>query len=210
MKYCLCGGPVGAGRPTSATEPARGLEKVRWKMIIAVAGRRIDAEDAQSARFPLTNVTLVQQRLDELFARTAATALVSSGACGADLVALTIAGTRHMRRRMVLPFGRDEFRTSSVTDRPGDWGPVYDRVLAELDPSGDVVTLAGQSAGDAAYAAAHDVILDEAATLAQQGATDVVALLVWEGAPRDGADMTAAFGEAARKRGYRVEHVKTI
>jgi hypothetical protein len=125
------------------------LEKDRWKVIIAAAGRRIDAEDATSARFPLKNVALVQQRLDELFGREAATALVSSGACGADLVALTVAGARQMRRRMVLPFSRDEFRTSSVTDRPGDWGPVYDRVLAELDKTGDVVTLAGHAAGDA-------------------------------------------------------------
>jgi hypothetical protein len=179
-------------------------------MIIAVAGRRVDADSAPVARFPLKNVGLVQQRLDELFARESATAMVSSGACGADLAALTVAGARHMRRRMVLPFGRDEFRTSSVTDRPGDWGPVYDHVLAELDPTGDVVTLAGQVAGDAAYDAANDAILNEAATLAQEGATDVVALLVWEGAPREGADMTAAFGESARKRGYRVEHVKTL
>jgi len=179
-------------------------------MIIAVAGRRIDAESAPAARFPLKNVDLVQQRLDELFAREFATAMVSSGACGADLAALTVAGARGMRRRMVLPFGRDEFRGSSVTDRPGDWGPVYDRVLAELDPTGDVVTLEGHAAGDAAYDAANDAILDEAATLARQGATDVVALLVWEGAPRDGADMTAGFGEAARKRGYRVEQVKTL
>ena len=179
-------------------------------MIIAVAGRRVDADDAPVGRFPLKNVGLVQQRLDELFASESATAMVSSGACGADLAALTVAGARGMRRRMVLPFGRDAFRGSSVTDRPGDWGPVYDRVLAELDPTGDVVTLAGHVTGDTAYAAANDAILDEAETLARQGATDVVALLVWEGAPRDGADMTAGFGEAARKRGYRVEHVKTL
>src|SRR5512132_2440642 len=99
-------------------------------MIIAVAGRRIDAEGASPARFPLKNVALVRQRLEEVFSRETATAVVSSGACGADLVALTAAGARGMRRRMVLPFGRDEFRTSSVIDRPGDWGPVYDRLLA--------------------------------------------------------------------------------
>ena len=195
----------------TSAEPARGSEKDRWKaMIIAVAGRRIDAADAQSARFPLRNVALVQQRLDELFSREAATGLVSSGACGADLVALTVAGTRHMRRRMVLPFGRNEFRESSVIDRPGDWGPVYDRLLAELDTTGDVVTLAGHAAGDAAYVAANDAILHEAATLARQGTTDVLVVLVWEGAPRDGADMTAAFGDEARKRGFRVEQVKTL
>lgn len=179
-------------------------------MIIAVAGRRIDAEDAKSARFPLKNVGLVQQRLDELFGREAATGLVSSGACGADLVALTVAAARHIRRRMVLPFGRDEFRASSVTDRPGEWGPVYDRVLAELEQTDDVVTLEGNAAGDAAYAAANEAILQEAATLARQGATDVLAVLVWEGAPRDGADMTAAFGDAAQRRGCRVEQVKTL
>jgi hypothetical protein len=179
-------------------------------VIIAVAGRRIDAEDATSARFPLKHVGLVQQRLDELFRREAATTLVSSGACGADLVALTVAAARHMRCRIVLPFGRDEFRASSVTDRPGEWGPVYDRVLAELERTGDVVTLEGNAAGDAAYAAANEAILQEAASLARQGATDVLAVLVWEGAPRDGADMTAAFGDEARRRGYRVEQVKTL
>jgi len=179
-------------------------------MIIAVAGRRIDPEGAEPARFPLKNVVLVRQRLEGLFGREAATALVSSGACGADLVSLTAARARPMRRRIVLPFGRDEFRASSVTDRPGDWGPVYDRVLAELDESGDVVTLAGYSAGEAAYAAANDAILREAAILARQDASDVVAVLVWEGAPRQGADMTAAFGEEARRRGCRVEQVKTL
>jgi len=115
-----------------------------------------------------------------------------------------------MRRRLVLPFGRDEFRTNSVTDRPGEWGPVYDGVLVELDNSGDIVTLAGYAAGDAAYNAANDAILREAATLARQGATDVVAVLVWEGAPRAGTDLTAAFGDEARRRGFRVEQVKTL
>ena len=179
-------------------------------MIIAMAGRRIDAQGANPARFPLESVGLVQQRLDELFSRESATALVSSGACGADLAALTVAGARHMRRRMVLPFGRDEFRASSVTDRPGDWGPVYDRVLADLDTTGDVVTLAGHAAGDAAYAAANDAILQEAAALARQGSTDVVAVLVWDGTARDDTDMTAAFGAEARRRRYRVEQVKTL
>jgi hypothetical protein len=179
-------------------------------MIVALAGRRIDAEGAKPARFPLENVALVQQRLEDLFSREAATALVSSGACGADLIALTAATARHMRRRIVLPFDRGEFRASSVTDRPGDWGPVFDRVLAELDKAGDVVTLAGHAAGEAAYAAANDAILRDAAHLARESATRVLAVLVWEGAPREGADMTATFGDDARRRGYRVEQVKTL
>ncbi len=179
-------------------------------MVVALAGRRIDAPDAETPRFPLANVPLVRQRLAELFEREAATALVSSAACGADLVAVTVAGTRGMRRRVVLPFSGDRFRASSVTDRPGDWGPVYDRVLVELDPVGDVVTLAGYGDGAQAYEAANEIILQHAAALARQSTTSVMAVLVWEGAPRGSDDVTAAFGVTARKRGLRVEQVKTL
>jgi hypothetical protein len=179
-------------------------------VVIALAGRRIDAAASDTARFPLQNVPLVERRLDELFAREAATALVSSAACGADLVALTVAGARSMRRSVVLPFARDRFRATSVTDRPGDWGPVYDRVLAELEPPLDLVTLEGHGKDDEAYAAANAAILHRAATLGRQFGAGVLAVLVWEGAPRPGADMTAAFGEEAQNRGWRVEQVKTL
>lgn len=179
-------------------------------MVIAVAGRRIDAGDSKAPRFPLQNVPIVERRLDELFECLAATVLVGSAACGADLVALTVAGRRRMRRRVVLPFSREQFRATSVTDRPGDWGPVYDRVLAELAPTRDIVALKGRSEGNEAYVAANETILREAATLARESNAEVVAVLVWEGAPRAGDDVTAAFGDEARKRGWRVEQVKTL
>lgn len=161
-------------------------------------------------RFPLANVPLVQQRLDELFGREAATGLVSSGACGADLVAQSVAATRRLRRRLVLPFAPDTFRASSVTDRPGDWGPRFDQTVAELQRTGDVVILTGHATGDAAYGIANGVILDEAATLAREGGTGVLAILVWEGAVRGESDITEAFRKEARQRGYRVEQVMTL
>jgi hypothetical protein len=178
-------------------------------MVVAVAGRRIDAADAETPRFPLANVPLVERRLDELFAREAAAALVSSAACGADLVALTVAGRRRMRRRVVLPFPADRFRVTSVVDRPGDWGPVYDRVLADLDP-GDVVTVAGPGEGAEAYLAANRALLVEAAGLARSSGAAPLAVLVWDGAPRGSDDITAAFGDAARERGWRVAQVSTL
>jgi hypothetical protein len=97
-----------------------------------------------------------------------------------------------------------------VIDRPGDWGALYDRTLVELDQTGDVVTLPGHAPGDAAYAAANAAILDEATALARQTGTDVLAVLVWEGAPRGADDMTAAFAAEARRRGGRVEQVMTL
>ena len=179
-------------------------------MVIALAGRRIDAPDAGTPRFPLASVPLVRDRLAALFEREAATALVASAACGADLVALTVAGARGMRRRVVLPFGRERFRATSVTDRPGDWGPVYDGILSELDPAGAVVTLPGSGEGAEAYRAANEAILGEAAAMARQSGAGVLAVLVWEGAPRGGDDLTAAFGEEARARGLRVVEVTTV
>jgi hypothetical protein len=179
-------------------------------MIIAVAGRRIDAADSNVARFPLQNVPLVERRLDELFERLAATALVGSAACGADLLALTVADKRGMRRRAVLPFGAEAFRTTSVTDRPGHWGPVYDQVLAALAPTHDVIALDTGSEGTDAYVAANAAILREAATLAREASTEVTAVLVWEGTSRSDDDVTAAFGEDARERGWRVEQVMTL
>jgi len=178
-------------------------------MIVALAGRRIDAAEAEVARFPLDTVGLVERRLDELLEREGATALVSSAACGADLVALAAAKRRGARRRIVLPFDRDRFRTTSVIDRPGDWGPVYDRVVAEVGAAGDVVTLADHGEGTEAYVAANEAILNEAAALAQGASTGVIAVLVWEGAPRGDDDVTAAFGTRARERGWRVEQVLT-
>jgi hypothetical protein len=179
-------------------------------VVIALAGRRVDAPNAETARFPLANVPMVSQRLDELFQREAATALVSSAACGADLVALKVAGARRMRRRIVLPFDRDRFRVTSVIDRPGDWGPLYDRILAELDPSHDIVTLEGHGEGTAAYIATNHEILRNAIALARQGNDQAIAALVWEGASRGSDDVTASFGNDASALGLRVVHVKTL
>ena len=179
-------------------------------MVIALAGRRIDAEDAATPRFPLTSVALVRRRLDELFAREAATALVSSAACGADLAGQAVAGERGMRRRVVLPFDRRKFRETSVVDRPGPWGELYDDVLARLDATGDVVTLPGLAEENEAYSAANAATLQQAVALAGPSSAGALVVLVWEGASRGDDDMTAAFGDGARRLGLRVEQVLTL
>ena len=177
-------------------------------MILALAGRRIDAEGAQPPRFPLGNAEVVRGRLRALLRVEQPAALASSAACGADLLALLEAGTLGIRRRVVLPFERQRFRASSVTDRPGDWGPSFDLVVDEVATRGDLVILDGAD-GDEAYAAANGRVLDEALRLAASP-RDAAAVLVWEGASRGAGDLTAAFGDGAAARGLRVIHVKTV
>lgn len=179
-------------------------------MIIALAGRRIDAPGADPPRFPLRNVSLVEQRLRALFEAERARALVSSAACGADLLAQGVAGALGMRRRAVLPFDPERFRQTSVTDRPGNWGPLYDRLLEELRATGNVVILGGHGEGAGAYAATNLAILDHAAALAGESRGEALAVLVWEGASRGPDDLTAAFGEEARRRGLRAVAASTI
>jgi hypothetical protein len=178
--------------------------------IFALAGRRIDAVGTEVPRFPSENIELVRRRLLQLFEKHKPTALVSSAACGADLIALEEAGALGMRRRVVLPFDRDRFRQTSVVDRPGDWANVYDRIIAEVQLNGDLVTLSGDSSDTEAYAVASEAIFTEATCLGWRAEQDVRAVLVWDGVPRDEDDLTKLFGDEAKLRGIPIIEVKTI
>ena len=167
-------------------------------MIVALAGRRIDAPDAPTPRFPLSRAAAVREKLSALFRRRGATALVSSAACGADLLALDAARHLGMRLRIVLPFDRATFRRLSVTDRPGDWGPLYDEICAE----GEVIELGlDPSRSHYAYQAATARILEEKPDLA---------VAVSDGLARDDDDLTEYFVRLATERGIEVERVHTL
>ena len=172
-------------------------------MIIALAGRRIDVADAESPRFPERSLGRVAEDLEHLFRTEGASAIVCSAACGADLVALREAGLLGLRRRLVLPFDAASFRQSSVIDRPGDWGPLFDAVVTEVG-AGDLVVLGYPPGDDDSYAAANTAILDEAEALSRLAGEPVCAVTVWEGRSRGEGDSTQAFGDAARTRGLRV------
>jgi hypothetical protein len=167
-------------------------------MMIAVAGRRIDATDAPTSRFPLVRAGAVREKLLVLFRRRGGTALVSSAACGADLLALDAARQLGMQLRIVLPFDRATFRRESVIDRPGDWGPLYDEICAE----GEVIEMGlDPSHGQEAYEAATVRILDEGPALA---------VAVSDGVSRGTGDLTEFFVTTAKARGIDVERVDTL
>lgn len=188
--------------------------------VVALAGRRIDLPEAPVPRFPLENVQEVGRRICEAFHKMHAVALVCSAACGADLVALEQAKQLGLRRRIVLPFAPERFRETSVVDRPGGWGPVYDQQVAATAAAGDLLVLdaatGGNAAtgGDAAYAAANEAIVREAQALARTAEPDrphsLIAILVWEGAPRPGSDATARFRDLTRRAGFEEQSISTL
>ncbi len=162
-------------------------------MIIALAGRRTLATG---------NIQSIRERVRALLLQQHADAIVSSAACGADLLVLEEAGALGLRRRVILPSPPERFRQTSVVDRPGDWGAIYDRVLEEVQSRGDLIVLNGS------YAAVNSAILDEAVAMAHEQNTESIALILWDARPRGKQDLTKAFLEEAKDRGLRVLEIQ--
>lgn len=192
----------------------KGSTQISDSAVIALAGRRIDKSGAATPRFPLANVELVRERIAALLSAEHTEALVCSAACGADLLALGEAERLGLRRRIVLPFPPERFRKKSVIDRPGNWGPMFDRLVAAARAAGDLVILSitGDDA-EAAYAEANQSIIHEAAALVRTNAdgtpSRLVAVIVWEGSARAGTDASGGLLTLARKAGFEERSILT-
>ncbi|HEY7022514.1 MAG TPA: hypothetical protein VH349_15460 [Ktedonobacterales bacterium] len=179
-------------------------------IVLALAGRRIDADGAPP-RFPLKQAPSVKGRLTRLLRDLQPDALVCSAACGADLLALEAAMALNIPVTIVLPFAPEQFRETSVVDRPGDWGRRYDAVMKRATNGATAGCIhvieppSGQD--DDVYVAATDAILDDAQKLAGEvggssDETELVAVVVWEGASRGEGDLTEYFRQGALERGF--------
>lgn len=177
--------------------------------VTALAGRRIDAEGVGDRRFPAENEAAVARRIHDMLVGTASTGIVSSAACGADILALECAGTLGLRRRVVLPFPRQRFRSTSVVDRGEAWGARFDAILSKLAKN-DIVELNWEGNEDEAYAAANVRILDDASRIAEAESQRVLAAVVWNGVARGRADLTEAFRQLAADRAMEVVSVGTL
>lgn len=184
-------------------------------MIVAVAGRRIDAPGAQPPRFPLARRAQVRRTITMALRRMGATTVVSSAACGADLLTLEAARALGLRRHIILPYRSEWFLEDSVTDRPGRWAALYRSLIEEARASRDLVTLKYPRGSDDAFRAANEMILSEAQRLAQgksrgNPAAALGGLIVWEGAPRGPDDITAHLKERLERAGARIEQTLTL
>ncbi len=179
-------------------------------LVVALAGRRIDPDNPTAVRFPRHKAPRVRRRIRELFRQQNVTAVVSSAACGADLLGQEAAGRLGLDRRIVLAFDRDRFRELSVTDRPGDWGPRFDRMVDTLAAPSDLITLPGDPDQEESYRTVNDRILDEAANLARAKSLPVAAVTVWNLESRGKDDITEHFRRGAAARGMQVFDISTL
>lgn len=177
---------------------------------MVLAGRRVDADGAEEPRFPLGNAASVQAQIREILASQDARILVCSAACGADLLALEAAGQLELRRRVILPFERLQFRKLSVVDRPGDWGPRFDRVMDEVEASGDVVVMEYSSDDPDVYLTTSRVLFDEGIRIARENDLGLLVVVVWNGVSRGESDATDAFLRQAKALGLPAAEVNTL
>jgi hypothetical protein len=186
------------------------------KHIVAVAGRRIDPEPAEMRRFPFDQVPRVERELHRLFEEVAVSMLVASAACGADLLALKVAGEMNIPARIILPFSAARFKETSVLDRPHPdyWGNLFDHAIAGARAKGELIELANDPGSDNAYSAANEAIIKDALALAHSKEHEAkrrpVAVLIWEGKARVGTDATEEFRQRAEAAGFSLRTIVTI
>ena len=181
-----------------ATSPCR---------IAALAGRRIDAPDAEDVRFPLDYVEEVESQLRLRFKADQVDVLVCSAACGADLVGLKVAAALGIERLIVLPFDEPRFLQSSVSDRPGDWAPLFHRQIEEARREGKLILLAGTPDDARSYSAATQRVILEVKQ--RINLSRAVGYVLWEGRPRPDHDETADFRESCVIAGFEIQDVRT-
>ena len=174
--------------------------------VIALAGRRTDAVDTDTVRFPLSSVGAVRAKLHDLLLKNNTKKLVCSAACGADLVALDMAGELGIERHVVIPFSVSEFRRISVTDRPGEWGSLYDRVISEVSAQGLLQMLNCDSDDDEAFSITNKAIIERAGSLSSNTMAPL-AIIVWEGQSHEPIDATREFLELAQGAGFKLDTI---
>jgi hypothetical protein len=179
-------------------------------MVVALAGRRIDAPNTENKRFPAENAQTVQQRIREFLVDNSASVLVCAAACGSDILALEAAGDLVIRRRIVLPYDKETFKKSSVIDRPGDWEARYHRIIDDVEGQGDLVVFSHDQDKEETYFATNEDILDQATKVGDEIGEEVSAVVVWNGESRGADDVTGHFLSEAKRRGLNVSQIITL
>lgn len=185
--------------------------------VIVLAGKRIDAADSETPRFPLEHVDAVKAEIRELFRRVMPQALVCSAANGADLLGLDVARELRIPAYVVLPFDREQFREISVVDRRGEWGPLFDELVDKAEREGRLTVMDSTGDNHDAYLDAVITMLDKAAELSGRAADGqpasspgtVTAVVVWNGESRGSRDVTLYFMSEAQKRGFASDTIST-
>jgi hypothetical protein len=180
-------------------------ERKADRSVIVQAGRRVDATNAETVCFPVANVNRVKDRIKAELVENNPLALVSSAACGTDLLALEVAEQIKVDRFILLPSQPAAFRASSVSDRPGNWGDLFDRLMKTSHV--EVLTL---PEGQQGYLETNLKLLDKAQSMVKKRHVELKAMVAWNQESKGPDDVTAHFLEQARLRYLPIIDISTL
>lgn len=175
--------------------------------IACLAGRRIDPVDSEKSTFPLNRAPAVGEAIVAALMERKIARLVCAAACGADILALEACEALAIPATIILPFPVDEFREVSVIDRPGDWGPRFDKVIARARAQSDLIELGYESTGQEGFLEANQEIVSR---VLGTNAREKFAFVVWDGSARGEGDFTADLVEHAGAEGLTVIEILTM
>ncbi len=158
--------------------------------VVLFSGHMIDAADRAQPRFPPRLESAVYNSIRAWLVEHNGLIGFSSAACGGDLLFLEAIKELGGEAHIVLPYQEDEFVADSVAvASSGDWRARFERVLA----SSRVVYASSSRPlhGGVAYEYANHLVHGLGLVRAQELATELVALAVWDGRTGDGQGGTA-------------------
>ena len=137
--------------------------------------------------------------------------MVSSGACGADLIAQSVAKDRKLRRHVVIPYDTELFKVTSVTDRPGNWGSIFDDTV-KSDPLVTLTNLSLSPDDESAFVVTNEAIISIALAKSNDASSPdraPLGVVVWDGASRGAEDVTEHFRRRCIANGIKIVDVAT-
>lgn len=177
-------------------------------MIIAFAGRRIDEKGSKNKRFPRSKISAVKQELYRYLKDKPISALISSAACGGDLLALETAQSLDIPTLVILPFEVSAFKVHSVLDCPGSWKDTFDGVIKNLNKE-QLIMLGIDLSDETAYEKVNEEIFRQAELAALKLKQSVEVLIAWDGKPKTSDDLTYQFLQIAQQKQLSIHIIKT-
>ncbi len=109
---------------------AEALGVLRMPRVALFAGHMMDRSDRLSERFPPRLVPAVEQAIARALDEAGVGFAYCSAACGADILFIEQALARGIEVNVMLPFGREEFVSTSIAFAGADWVRLFERALA--------------------------------------------------------------------------------
>ena len=190
----------------------QGLDVVQFMPLPRVAvfsGHMLDRPGRSEPRFPPELEPAVAQLLREKLGELEVGEGYASAACGGDLLFLEVLQDLGATTHIVLPYERDAFVRESVDiTADGTWKLRFDLAMRAAGENVSVVSPHPVEAGGISYEFANWILHGLASMRAEQLATELVGIAVWNGRQGDGPGGTSAAVQRWRRLGMRVEVIR--